>query len=123
MEKSIRKNILASGVDFGPEEQNIVTVKEIVNSIKHNWPKLNYVLDLEQNKVHEANLLKLDCSKSWHYLRWKPTLNFNETINFTIDWYKGYIENKSNFDVKKNFEENIKNYINKAHLKNIEWCK
>jgi CDP-glucose 4,6-dehydratase len=40
--------------------------------------------------VHEAKLLSLDISKAWFDLGWKPTLDIDQTIEFTVDWYKRY---------------------------------
>ena len=42
----------------------------------------------QENQVHEANLLKLDISKSVDQLKWKPCLTAQETIEWTIGWYK-----------------------------------
>ena len=44
---------------------------------------------------HEANLLKLDCSKALHFLDWKPVWNSEETFMNTTNWYKEYYTNNS----------------------------
>ena len=47
-----------------------------------------YTAVKNQQQPHEAHLLKLDISKAIHYLHWRPTLNFEETVLFTVDGYK-----------------------------------
>ena len=40
-----------------------------------------------QAGVKECTLLKLCCDKALAHLGWKATLNFEETIRFTAEWY------------------------------------
>ena len=42
------------------------------------------------NELHEAKLLALDISKARFLLGWKPTLDIEETIEMTVEWYKKY---------------------------------
>jgi CDP-glucose 4,6-dehydratase len=42
------------------------------------------------NQPHEAGLLMLDISKAMQVLGWKPTLDFQETVELTADWYARY---------------------------------
>ena len=44
---------------------------------------------------HEAGLLKLNCDKSL-VLSWKASMNFEQTVGMTVDWYKSYNETPSN---------------------------
>ena len=37
--------------------------------------------------------LKLNCSKSNYYLKWKSKLNAQQSISLTADWYKYYLNN------------------------------
>ena len=55
-----------------------------------------------KNNPHEDKILKLDCTKSHKRLGWNTKLNADETIQWTIDWYKEFF-NKSNMkDVTEN---------------------
>ena len=40
--------------------------------------------------VHEANYLKLDCSKSRSHLGFSPKFKLQDSIVWTVDWYKAY---------------------------------
>ena len=64
-------------------------------------------------KIKESKLLKLNCDKALHLLNWSPTLNFKETIDFTIDWYYGFYKNNL-FDVFETCTQQIKQYTNKS---------
>ena len=37
---------------------------------------------------HEANLLKLDCSKARVLVGWQPRWNLTQAIQVIIDWHK-----------------------------------
>jgi CDP-glucose 4,6-dehydratase len=46
--------------------------------------------------LHEAGLLKLDITKAVNFLGWKPKLNFEETIQFTIQGYQEELNPQNN---------------------------
>ena len=37
--------------------------------------------------------MKLNCDKAIFDLEWQPTLQFEETVKMTVEWYKNYYEN------------------------------
>jgi len=76
-----------SAWNFGPNDNDIITVEEIVKSVIKNWGNGDYKVDTS-NQPHEAGLLKLDTSKARIFLGWKPVYNIYETIKRTINWYK-----------------------------------
>ncbi|MBU3174469.1 CDP-glucose 4,6-dehydratase [Clostridium estertheticum] len=79
-----------SGWNFGPNDDSIVTVGQIVDTIIEEWGSGKCLDVSSENSPHEANLLKLDCTKSKTYLKWSPKLNINEAIKLTVDWYKNF---------------------------------
>jgi len=44
--------------------------------------------------LHEAALLKLDTAKAKTILGWKPMLNLEENLRFTLDWYDAHYTNQ-----------------------------
>jgi len=40
--------------------------------------------------VHEANYLKLDCSKARSQLGWRPKLALPVALDWTVEWYRAY---------------------------------
>lgn len=99
------------GWNFGPSTYENYTVGNVVNEVKKIIPTLKINSPLVTEKLHEAGLLKLDITKAVNLLGWKPKLNFEETIKFTID---GYLEE---FSILNNIYdcrvEQIKSYCKK----------
>ncbi|MCR4431959.1 MAG: CDP-glucose 4,6-dehydratase [Tepidanaerobacteraceae bacterium] len=108
----------SSGWNFGPNDEDILTVEEVIKTAIANWGKGDYVIDKSEHP-HEAKLLKLDISKARFNLKWKPVYNVYEAIEKTINWYKAYYNGKTN--MKAYTEYQIKEYIENAKSKKIIW--
>lgn len=78
--------------NFGPNEDSIISVKQIVNMIIDKWGSGSSIDKHDINAPHEANLLSLDCTKAKKLLNWYPKLNIENTIKLTVDWYKHFRE-------------------------------
>ena len=76
--------------------------------------------DNTKNKVYEAGLLKLNCDKALMHHRWLPTLNFEQTVRMTTEWYKKFYASESMQDFSLN---QIDEYCNFAIDKKIDWAK
>jgi CDP-glucose 4,6-dehydratase len=76
--------------NFGPDQQSICNVKTLVNEILNQWGAGEWKDISDKVAKHEAKLLSLDISKARFYLNWKPVLDLQNTIEFTVDWYKNY---------------------------------
>ena len=87
--------------NFGPSENLIMTVREVVEKLLKKWGSGRWVTEMPNSKeVHECRLLKLDISKAIYYLGWKPRLDFDKTLKLVVDWYKN--ENLDySFDVQQ----------------------
>ena len=46
----------------------------------------------EENAPHEANFLKLDCSKLKKTFGWRPTWSINKTVEKVVEWTKVYFD-------------------------------
>ncbi len=113
------KTEFAEAWNFGPSDEGSITVEEVVNNIKKHWNKIDYEINRDQNQPHEANLLKLDCSKAHIKLKWKDVWNSDMTFKKTVNWYKSYYEN----DKTTLTNDDLESYISEAKEKNIEWAK
>jgi len=112
------KKEFAEGWNFGPENEGSITVQKVVEAIKKHWDKIEYRLDEPKEKLHEANLLKLDCSKANILLNWKSVWDSDMTFEKTVIWYKEYYQNSTIGTL-----ENLQTYINDARKKDLEWTK
>ena len=102
----------ANAYNFGPEEESIVTVEEVIKKAISFWGKGGYEEDISEHP-HEAKLLKLDIGKAKKELKWYPVYNVNEAVKNTMEWYKAYYEGVNMADFSLN---QISIYSNKQGL-------
>jgi CDP-glucose 4,6-dehydratase len=57
------------------------------------WPRLRAELGASTDGPHEARLLRLDNSKARARLGWAPALSLDETVDWTVAWYRAVHEN------------------------------
>ena len=108
----------AEAWNFGPSDEGSITVEEVVQNVKKHWNKIDYEINKDPNQLHEANLLKLDCSKAHILLKWKDVWDSETTFEKTVKWYKTYYEN----DRKILTQNDLESYVADAKRKNIEWA-
>ena len=91
----INENIerVASGWNFGPYDNSVLKVQEIVENLLNIWGKGEYQIEQLDN-LHEATLLKLDISKAMNYLDWAPVYDVKKAVSETIEWYKNFLFRK-----------------------------
>lgn len=106
--------------NFGPPADQNFTVTQLLETMKRYWPEGKWQDVSIPHQVHEARLLKLCCDKALHQLGWKPTLNFNETIQMTVDWYRHYYENPEQ-DIFTFTSQQIAQYVEHARTRNLVW--
>lgn len=107
----------AEAWNFGPSDEGSITVEEVVKNVKKHWDKIDYEINRDPNQLHEANLLKLDCSKAHILLKWKDVWDSETTFEKTVKWYKAYYENNKEILTQSDLES----YIYDAKIKNLEW--
>ena len=73
------------------------------------------------SKFHEAGLLKLNIDKSYFYLKWQPTLEYDKLIEFTGNYTIIIIIQKINMP-EYTFEQ-INEYQEIKKSKNLKWTK
>jgi CDP-glucose 4,6-dehydratase len=102
--------------NFGPSDEGSINVEQVVKNVKQHWNTIDYEINKDPNALHEANLLKLDCSKAHILLKWKDVWDSSKTFEKTVLWYKEYYDNKNILT-----QEDLVSYVNDARLKNIDW--
>jgi CDP-glucose 4,6-dehydratase len=96
--------------NFGPGDNEIIPVEDLVKKIIKTWGSGEYEI-INDKKLHEAGLLKLDISKARFLMNWKPVLDINQTVENTVLWYKKYHLNKA--DINEFTLYQLKNFIDK----------
>lgn len=109
IKNKISKNIKPNW-NFGPDPSNFKTVMEVVKTIILKWGLKKKIIIKRNKTFKESNLLRLNSGKAKKELKWSPKLNFKETINLTVEWYKGL---KSNQDLEKITTNQINYFLKK----------
>jgi len=81
----------AEGWNFGPDDKDAKNVEWITDTICKLWGEgASYSVD-NNPQPHEANYLKLDCSKAKSELNWYPKWDIETTLHSIVDWNKAYL--------------------------------
>ena len=82
----------AGWYNVGPDECDCLTTGDLVSLFCEAWGNGLKWINRSDNGPHEANFLKLDCSKIKKVFGWQPTWHIEETVKRIIDWTKVYQE-------------------------------
>ena len=81
----------AQAWNFGPNNEDAKSVEWIVKQIAQQWndqnKKVNWKIDRAEHP-HEANYLKLDCSKAHTKLNWHPKWSLQTALQKIIQWHQ-----------------------------------
>lgn len=76
--------------NFGPGPGVNQSVGELIEELVGHWENAAWSAVASENPQKEAGLLKLNCDKAQALLDWSATLNFEESLKFTGEWYQTY---------------------------------
>lgn len=82
--------IYAEAWNFGPVASDIQPVHWIADYIVKSWSESACWRVEQENDLHEATYLKLDCAKSRSLLGWQPRWNIEKGLQETVDWYQAF---------------------------------
>lgn len=89
--------------NVGPDETDCYATGELVTLFCDKWNRATGQRVLWKNEYdggpHEANFLKLDCSKLKKTFGWKPVWNVEKAIEMIIEWTAAYQEGKDIYQV------------------------
>jgi len=107
----------AEAWNFGPSENENMTVGEIADQVKKVWPKMDYENSQTTNQPHEAEMLRLDCSKARTKLKWLPVWDGKSAIEKTTFWYKTFYESGEVQSM-----EHLESFIADAKSRHLAWA-
>lgn len=81
---------LADSYNVGPDECDCVTTGELADLFCKAWGEGMAWKSLENHGPHEANFLRLDCSKLKQTLGWRPRWQIAEAVEKTVAWTKAW---------------------------------
>jgi CDP-glucose 4,6-dehydratase len=106
--------------NFGPGDEDIFTVEDAVKKIIELWGKGRCRIR-HNAKFHEARLLKLDISKAYFKLGWRPVYHIHEALEKAIIWYKQYYSHHS--DMYDYTVRQISEYTCNADKIGLRWSR
>ena len=102
---------LASSYNIGPDDCDCINTGDLVSLFCKKWGKdATWENAMEKDAPHEANFLKLDCSKIKNKLCWHPTLHINDVMEMIVEWSKCYLSNK---DINQTMDSQINKFCDK----------
>ena len=95
--------------NFGPKYEDCKPVSWILDQIVGYWGD-GAIWELDKSKnPHEANFLKLDCSKAKLGLGWEPKWNLDHTLDLIVKWHRGWLSSENMY---KHCLMEIEDYLN-----------
>ena len=84
-------NAFAEGWNFGPKDDDCQPVQWILEKMVQFWGEgARYEWD-KSEQPHEANFLKLDCSKAATRLKWHPQWRLADTLEKIVHWHRAWL--------------------------------
>ena len=95
--------------NVGPENSDCVSTKELVELFEKHWDgRFEWTVQQDAKAAHEANFLKLDCSKIKSVFNWRPKWGIDCAVKKTAEWTKHYM---SGTDIGSIMNAQIEEYL------------
>lgn len=98
----------ASWYNVGPDDQDCLQTGALVDLFVKYWGEGLKWVEQYDGGPHEANFLKLDCSKIKTTFGWKPHWNLEKAIAKTVEWSKAWHAGE---DVRPVMNKQIKEFL------------
>lgn len=90
--------------NVGPDDEDCISTGQLTDLFCEKWGQGLKWINQFDGGPHEANFLKLDCSKLKSQFKWNSTWGIASAIEKTVEWTKHY---QSEEDVEKIMDEQI----------------
>jgi len=114
--------MLDYGWNIGPPPSRSMSVGQIVEAVIKIWGRGCWEDKSDPQAAHEANILRLDCSKASNLLNWRSCYNEAESVEAAMRWYYKYY-NDSKFNAREYSLSQIGDFVRKAKSKGLDWAK
>ena len=115
IEQAVYDLILEASYNIGPDDCDCAATGELVDIFCKAWGDgASWKNVSEANAPHEANFLKLDCSKLKATFGWKPRWNLDNAIEKVVEWTKCW---KYNHDIRECMDRQIASYLEAKVIK------
>jgi len=110
--KQYEDSSYAGSYNVGPDDCDCLTTGDLVTLFCDKWKAVSGQdiswVNQYDGGPHEANFLKLDCSKIKSTFGWQPRWNVNHTVEKLVEWYCGYMQNNC---IERCMEMQIREYL------------
>lgn len=94
--------------NVGPDEQDCFQTGELVELFVKHWGEGIKWINKYDGGPHEANFLKLDCSKLKSTFKWKARWNLDKAIEKVTEWNKCWLNNG---DIRACMDSQIEEFL------------
>jgi CDP-glucose 4,6-dehydratase len=98
----------ASWYNVGPDDRDCFRTGALVDLFCKHWGEGIKWVNKYDGGPHEANFLKLDCSKLKSTFDWQPTWNLETAIEKVVEWSKAWVAGE---DVRPVMNRQIEEFI------------
>jgi len=106
--KQYEDSIYAYWYNVGPDDQDCFQTGALVDLFVKHWGEGLKWIDKYDGGPHEANFLKLDCSKLKTTFGWKPHWNLERAIEAVVEWSKVWV---GDGDVRPVMDRQIEEFL------------
>ncbi len=108
-ERQFADSKFSDSYNIGPNDTDCISTGELVDLFIKKWGNgAECVVDSEDNGPHEANFLKLDCSKIKRKFGWMPKWDICEAVEKTCTWTEVWL---SGGDVESEMNRQVEAYL------------
>lgn len=108
---------LAGCYNVGPDDCDCVNTGRLADLFCETWGGGMHWINRYDGGPHEANFLKLDCSKVKKVFGWKPHFHVEEAMAATVEWSKKWL---AGADMREVTDEQIRAYAARFEEKQID---
>lgn len=90
--RQVEDNKYEGYYNVGPDDSDCFETKALVELFVKSWNTNVRWLNRDNVGPHEANFLKLDCSKIKSVFGWSPRWNLEAAIDKTVEWSKCWLD-------------------------------
>ncbi|MCI9282746.1 MAG: CDP-glucose 4,6-dehydratase [Lachnospiraceae bacterium] len=92
VQKQYEDRVFQGYYNVGPDDVDCVTTGQLATMFCELWGENAHWVNRHDGGPHEANFLKLDCSKLKRVFGWQPRWHIREALALTVDWSRAYLK-------------------------------
>ncbi len=106
--KQYENPLYASWYNVGPDDRDCFQTGALVDLFVRQWGEGLHWVNKSVGGPHEANFLKLDCSKLKSVFGWRPRWDLETAVEKTVEWTKAWVAGQ---DVRAVMDRQIQSFL------------